>query len=87
MQDEQTELTKGRDRTIDIVINGQQVTVTDNRLSYEEVVQLAFPGCGLDILYSVTYSNPRGRDGTLAPGQATVVREGTSFNVIKTNRS
>ncbi len=77
----------GDEKTYDIVINGQQETISDHHLTYEQVVRLAFPGGPFDILYSVSYANPHGHDGTLAPGQKTVVKDGMSFNVIKTNRS
>lgn len=76
-----------RRKAHEIIVNGQQETVKEHRISYGEVVHLAFPQGPFDILYSVNYANPHGHDGTLAPGQETVVREGMVFNVIKTNRS
>lgn len=82
-----TDVSKGKDKSFDIVINGQQETVKDNHLTYEQVVRLAFPAGPFDILYSVTYANPHGHDGTLAPGQKVIVKDGMSFNVVKTNRS
>ncbi|RQQ29895.1 multiubiquitin domain-containing protein [Burkholderia stagnalis] len=84
---EQTAAAPSKEKTYDIVINGQQETVSDHHLTYEQVVRLAFPEGPFDILYSVSYANPHGHDGTLAPGQKTVVKDGMSFNVIKTNRS
>lgn len=78
---------KGKEKSFDIVINGQEETWHDNHLTYEQVVRLAFPEGPFDILYSVTYANPRGHDGTLAPGQKVTVKDGMSFNVVKTNRS
>lgn len=72
---------------IDIVVNGTQELVEGPRISYEQVVLLAFPNQPVDGLYTVAYANPRGHDGTLAPGQSTHVQEGMSFNVVKTNRS
>jgi hypothetical protein len=70
-----------------IVVNGTQEVWTDHRISYQQVVQLAFPGSPPEELYTVTYASPHGRDGMLAPGQETEVREGMIFNVVKTNRS
>ena len=87
MENEHTDGAPGQNKTYAIVINGQQVTVNEHRISYEQVVRLAFPGGPFDILYSVTYAKQHGHDGTLAPGQETTVHEGMSFNVIKTNRS
>jgi hypothetical protein len=81
------DLSKRKDKSVDIVINGQQESWKDVHMTYEQVVRLAFPSGPFDILYSVTYANPHGHDGTLAPGQKVTVKEGMSFNVVKTNRS
>lgn len=70
-----------------IVVNGQPFTVTQQRISYEDVVRLAFPEGPFDVTYSVDYANDHGPDGTLTEGQDTKVHEGMSFNVIKSNRS
>ncbi|MHB8697627.1 MAG: multiubiquitin domain-containing protein [Sulfuricaulis sp.] len=78
---------QGNDKSYAIVVNGTQETWTDHRITYEQVVQLAFPGSPLDVLYTVSYANPHGKDGTLAPGQDTQVKDGVVFNVVKTNRS
>ncbi len=73
--------------TVEIAVNGEQHFVPQGKISYEQVVQLAFPSGPFDILYTVSYANLHGKDGTLAPGQDTEVKKGMSFNVIKTNRS
>lgn len=70
-----------------IVVNGVQESWTDHRISYEQVVQLAFPGSPPSELYTVTYASPHGRDGMLAAGQSTEVKDGMTFNVGKTIRS
>jgi hypothetical protein len=77
----------GHTKTYSILVNGTQEVWTDHRITYEQVVQLAFPGSPGDLLFTVSYANPHGKDGTLAPGQETTVKDGMSFNVIKTNRS
>lgn len=76
-----------KEKNFDIVVNGTQEVWTDHKITYEQVVQLAFPGSPADVLFSVSYANPHGHDGTLAPGQDTPVKDGLIFNVIKTNRS
>lgn len=75
--------------TYTIIVNGRSRTTSDGELSYTQVVQLAYPGVLNDgtILYTVSYANPHGRDGTLAEGQEVKVKDGMSFNVGKTNRS
>jgi hypothetical protein len=83
-----TEDTPNHDgRRFPIIVNGTQEYWTDHRISYQQVVQLAFPGSPTDALYTVSYATPHGRDGMLAPGQETEIKEGMIFNVVKTNRS
>lgn len=77
----------GDGKSYTIVLNGTQEVWTDQHITYEQAVQLAFPGGPTDLLYTVSYANPHGKDGTLAPGQKTQVIDGMSFNVGKTNRS
>jgi hypothetical protein len=77
----------GHDKSFTIVVNGTQEVWTDHHITYEQAVQLAFPGGAADLLYTVSYANPHGKDGTLAPGQQTTVKDGMIFNVGKTNRS
>jgi hypothetical protein len=81
------EASKERKQSFTIVINGQQETVHENHLTYEQVVRLACPEGPFDILYSITYANPKGDDGSLAMGQKVKIKDGMCFNVIKTNRS
>ncbi len=75
------------DKSIIIVVNGTQDTWTDHRITYEQAVQLAYPGSSNEFLFTVSYANQHGRDGTLAPGQDTEVKDGMILNVVKTNRS
>ena len=79
----------GQNKTQTIIVNGRPREVTGNKITYEEVVKLAFPddASNQDSDYTVAYANPHGKDGTLVAGQETTVREGMVFNVTKTNRS
>lgn len=79
----------GQSKTYQITVNGRPREVRDHKLSYEDVVRLAFPEDQPDasLVYTVSYANPHGRDGTLAAGQEVTVKDGMSFNVGKTNRS
>lgn len=78
---------QGKDKNYSILVNGTPETWTDHQVTYEQIVQLAFPGSPADVLFTVSYANPHGKDGTLAAGQFTILKDGTSFNVGKTNRS
>lgn len=89
MSDPNSSPATGHDKTHTIIVNGRPREVTGNKISYEEVVKLAFPDdpSNQDSDYTVAYANPHGKDGTLVAGQGTTVKEGMVFNVTKTNRS
>lgn len=89
MSNDQADLAPGQNKSYNIVVNGRPRIVTEHKLTYREVVLLAYPDATQDenVLYTVTYANPHGHDGTLAEGQVVVIKEGTVFNVGKTNRS
>jgi hypothetical protein len=73
-----------------VIVNGQQHTVDDQIVSYEEVVKLAYPTPpSPDTRYTVTYRNAKEpKEGSLAPGQSVEIKkEGTIFNVKATGRS
>lgn len=79
----------GQNKASVIVINGRQREVNGQRISYSQIVQIAFPDDQADeaIDYTVAYANPHGKDGTLVNGQDIHIKEGMIFNVSKTNRS
>lgn len=77
----------GQNKTYNIIVNARPRTFSEHKISYEQVVRLAFPEGPFDTLYTVSYANPHGKDGTLAPGQDAEVKDEMSFNVGKTNRS
>lgn len=77
----------GQHKSAEIFVNTIPHAVTQKRISYEEVVRLAFPQGPFDVTYSVDYANEHGKDGTLSKGQDTKVHNGMHFNVIKSNRS
>lgn len=76
-------------KTLTIIINGRKREVADHKLSYQQLVKLAFPDDNPDTntVYTVAYANPHGKDGTLVDGQDVVIKNGMSFNVSKTSRS
>jgi hypothetical protein len=79
----------GQNKPSIIIINGRQREVSGQRISYTQVVLLAFPDDqpNENIIYNVDYTNPHGKDGTLVNGQDVHIKEGMIFNVSKTNRS
>lgn len=81
----------GPHREFIIIVNGQRKTVSTVRVTYEQVVALAYPTppSGQDLLYAVTYDNgPHcNPEGTLSAGQSVKVKNGMIFNVTPTNKS
>lgn len=84
-----TETAPGQNKTYDIVVNGRPKTVSDHKLTYLQVVQLAYPGeePTEQIAFTVNYSNPKGKDGSLVAGKEVVIKDGIIFNVRKTDKS
>ncbi len=79
----------GHTKTYSIIVNGRPREVSDHTLTYLQVVQLAYPGevPTETIVFTVTYSNPHGRDGSLVAGEKVTIKDGMIFNVRKTDRS
>lgn len=88
-QDEKADEHPHHNKTYTIIVNGRRREVSQHKLTYLEVVQLAFPGemPTETIVFTVTYSNPHGKDGTLVAGEEVVVKDGMIFNVRKTDQS
>lgn len=68
-----------------------RVKVVDHRvLTFDEVVALAFPdGGGPNVIFSVTYSHAAGpqHEGILGAGGEVKIKNGTVFDVTKTDKS
>jgi hypothetical protein len=75
-----------------IIVNGQQKSVPSRRVTWDDVVDLAYPGqrSDPDFTFVVTYSQAEQaeHEGLLAEGGAVEVRkEGTVFDVVSRRRS
>jgi hypothetical protein len=79
------------DKGIRIIVDGTPHTVPTDEVSFDEVVDLAYPdgGRGELITYTVTFYDGGGRppEGALAEGEKAKVKDGTVFNVTRTDRS
>jgi hypothetical protein len=78
-------------RTIEIVVNGEQKVVATRRLTFEDVVRLAFADAIFNdnIVYTVTYKRGphQNREGMLVAGEAVFVTNGMIFNAKRTDKS
>lgn len=75
-----------------IVVNSRDEQIPDERVTFEQVVQFAFPGAPVEsnVRYSMTYRHAASRPhaGELAEGGSVEVKyQGTIFNVTKTVQS
>ena len=80
-----------RDREVTIVVNGREKEVEKGRLTFDQLVALAFddPPTGEFICFTITYRRGQGNkpEGTLVEGESVRVREGMIFNVTATDKS
>lgn len=81
----------GPERDITIIVNGRKKVVSKRKLSFDQVVALAFNPVptGPNILFTITYRhgpkvNP---EGTLTKGETVRIKEGMVFNVTQTDKS
>lgn len=79
----------GHDKTVTVIVNGRKREIKKEKLSYIEVVHLVYPGeqPSDTVSFTVTFSNPHGKDGSLVAGEELKVHEGMIINVHKTDRS
>ena len=77
--------------TFEIIVNSRPKTVPDRKVSFEQIVQLAFPGQhAANVVFSMTYRHAASRPhaGELGAGGIVEVKhEGTVFNVTRTVQS
>lgn len=83
-------LTKNK-HEITIFVNGEEKIVKKEKISYEEVIKLAFGyyESSEGTTYTITYFRGENHkpNGVLVKGQEIMVKKGMKFNVTKTNRS
>ena len=76
-------------KEIIIFINTREFKITQKSLTYQELVDLVYPGDvpNPDKVYAITYSSEHGADGKVGVGGVVKLKEGMVFNVGLTNRS
>jgi hypothetical protein len=81
----------GLPKTYEIYVNGEEKVVATKRVSFAEIVKLAFPvpPTGTNILYTVSYEDgPRENpQGSMREGETVKVKNGMIFNVTATDKS
>jgi hypothetical protein len=77
-------------RKTEIIVNARKRTVPGRSITFEQVVQLAFPGShDPNVAFSMTYRHAASEPhaGELGPSGKVEIKDGTVFNVTKTIRS
>lgn len=82
---------KGGRGRVSIIINTRSYEWDQTKISFEQVVELAYPGQPLAEQDSVTVRYSRGHDGhgagTITAGHSVSVKKGMVFDVVRTSRS
>jgi len=78
-------------KEVTIIVNTREKTWNEKKISYEEVIILAFGSYSDDpnIVYTVTFTKgekPK-HEGSLMKGESVKVKDGMIFNVTQTNKS
>lgn len=82
------EETSEKTETVTIIVNTKSMSWSEKKISFEQVVELAFPGQPYDPQgTTVEYSRGHGPDHSLRPGQSVEVKDGMVFDVEPANRS
>jgi len=91
MSTETDEAKKDHQLAIKIIVNGELKVVSTRRLTFEDVVKLAFDDAVFNenVVYTVTYKRGphQNREGTLVAGESVVVTDGMIFNAKRTDKS
>ncbi len=89
--DVSAEVAAGHTQRIDIIINGRHRQVAAKKLTFDEVVALAFDAApaGPDVFFTVTFQRGSGQkpEGTLVQGETLRLHEGMIIHVSATTRS
>jgi hypothetical protein len=88
---EELELADG-DKNFWVIVNGRRKEVHKRRLTFAQVVALAFPDAppNENIIYTVAYrcgGNDRHPEGTIVAGESVKIKDGTIFDVTATDKS
>lgn len=82
---------KDHQKEFTIVVNGREMKVAQQEISFTALVGLAFngqPSTG-NTIYTITYRRGEGNkpEGTLVDGESVKVKNGMIFNVTATDKS
>lgn len=83
-----TDANDAHTQIVTIKVNTKSYDWSEKKISFEQVVELAFSGQPYDPAGTlVEYSRGHGADHSLRPGQSVEVKDGMVFDVEPANRS
>jgi hypothetical protein len=78
-------------KAVSIIVNGQKKEVTETKLTFDQLVKLAFPNVptGDNVMFTVRYRHgpKQNPSGTLLEGESVRIKDGMIFDVTQTVRS
>lgn len=81
----------GAQKEYGIIVNGKKKTVTSKKLTFDQLIDLAFNPrpVGPNIMFTITYdSGPKANpEGELLPGHTVKIKDGMEFIVTPTDKS
>ena len=77
---------QGHQDEVNIIVNGRPKKVSQQVISFEDVVALAFNPVPPNAFFTVTYSHGND-DGSLTAGNSVPIRNGMKFDVTETGQS
>ena len=91
MSEDKEQNNKHEQKGFKIIINAREYIIDKEELTFDDVVDLAYPdgGRGELISYTVLFYKAGGREqeGGLNEGEKVKIKDGTVFNVTRTDRS
>ncbi len=84
-----TSRSKPSPKEIKIIVNGREKVVTGKKISYAQVVRLAFDAVDPETIYTVTFKKgpPANPEGSMVEGDEVKIDCGMIFNVTATRKS
>ncbi len=73
--------------TTTIIVNGQPKEWAEKEITYQQVIQLAFPGAGTNQDYTVTYSHGHQEGQLVATSAPVKIHKHMEFDVDGTDNS
>lgn len=85
-----TQEEKGHDKPVEIIVNGREETFVGKRITFQQVIEIAFGNYedNENIVYTVSYSKgDEHEEGTMVKGDDVKVKKEMIFNATRSDKS